>query len=96
MALKGKQTIFGVDARNKKIVLGKLRISLPQSRAMRVLVGVGLMGGGFLGFLPVLGFWMFPLGLIVLSHDLAFVRRRRRRLAVWWSRRGDKRHPKES
>ncbi len=38
-------------------------------------------------FLPILGFWMIPLGLIVLSHDLPAVRRRRRRMTVWWSRR---------
>jgi purine-cytosine permease-like protein len=49
--------------------------------------GTALVGGGFLGFLPVLGFWMVPLGLIVLSHDLPAVRRRRRRMTVWWNRR---------
>ncbi|TRL38471.1 MULTISPECIES: hypothetical protein [Rhizobium] len=60
---------------------------MPQSRAGRIVLGAGLVGGGCLGFLPVLGFWMIPLGLIVLSQDLAFVRRRRRRLSVWWARR---------
>jgi hypothetical protein len=40
-----------------------------------------------LGFLPILGFWMLPLGFLVLSHDLPFARRLRRRLAVWWHRR---------
>ncbi len=45
------------------------------------------MVGGTLGFLPVLGFWMLPLGFIVLSNDIAFIRRRRRRLVIWWSRR---------
>jgi hypothetical protein len=30
---------------------------------------------------------MLPLGLIVLSHDLPAVRRRRRRMTVWWTRR---------
>jgi hypothetical protein len=49
--------------------------------------GTALVGGGVLGFLPVLGFWMVPLGLIVLSHDIPAVRRRRRRMAVWWNRR---------
>ncbi|MBB2674881.1 UNVERIFIED_ORG: hypothetical protein GGE53_001390 [Rhizobium etli] len=43
---------------------------------------------GFLGFLPILGFWMIPLGLLVLSHDLPIARRLRRRLAVWWHKRG--------
>jgi hypothetical protein len=40
-----------------------------------------------LGFLPVLGFWMLPLGLALLSVDLPSVRRRRRKLSVWWGRR---------
>ncbi|MCJ8506989.1 hypothetical protein MUU53_03570 [Rhizobium lemnae] len=60
---------------------------MPRSRVGRLSIGAGLVAGGCLGFLPILGFWMAPLGLIVLSHDLAFVRRRRRKLAVWWSRR---------
>ena len=50
-------------------------------------MGSGLVVLGFFGFLPVLGFWMIPLGLLVLSHEFASVRRRRRRLAVWWARR---------
>jgi len=27
------------------------------------------MCGGVLGFLPILGFWMFPLGVVILSLD---------------------------
>ena len=42
---------------------------------------------GLLGFLPVLGFWMLPLGLLVLSVDFPIVRRWRRQLTVWWHRR---------
>lgn len=36
---------------------------------VRTLLGLLLMAGGILGFLPILGFWMFPLGLGVLSLD---------------------------
>jgi hypothetical protein len=46
-----------------------------------------LVGGGLLGFLPVLGFWMIPLGFLVLSVDLPVVRRWRRQMTVWWYRR---------
>ena len=60
---------------------------MPRSRVGRIIVGVLLIICGLLGFLPVLGFWMVPLGLLVLSQDLPFVRRQRRRLAVWWARR---------
>ena len=62
-------------------------IPLPQSRGLRIALGVVLVLGGLVGFLPILGFWMVPLGLLVLSVDLAPVRRTRRRLSVWWARR---------
>ena len=37
----------------------------------RLLAGLGLMVGGVFGFLPVVGFWMFPLGLAVAALDVA-------------------------
>lgn len=70
-------------------VFGK-KIPLPQSRLLRILIGVLLVCGGILGFLPILGFWMIPLGLLVLSYEFAIVRRWRRRFAVWWERRRQK------
>ena len=72
---------------NPKLKFGKNHVSLPRSALLRILIGVTLIVGGFLGFLPVLGFWMIPLGLLVLSVDLPVVRRLRRRLTVWWERR---------
>ncbi|MEQ1953612.1 hypothetical protein [Mesorhizobium sp. CN2-181] len=60
---------------------------MPRSRALRVAIGVLLTFLGLLGFLPVLGFWMIPLGLLVLSYEFATVRRLRRRSVVWWERR---------
>ncbi|MBM3491796.1 MAG: hypothetical protein FJX68_15405 [Alphaproteobacteria bacterium] len=56
-------------------------------RSARVAAGCALVVGGLLGFLPILGFWMVPLGLVVLSVDVPVVRRQRRRLEVWWGRR---------
>ena len=64
---------------------------MPRSRVGRIAAGSALVVGGTLGFLPILGFWMIPLGLIVLSHDLPAVRRRRRRFAVWWASRQNRR-----
>ena len=60
----------------------------------RLPLGMLLLIGGFLGFLPVLGFWMAPLGLMILAIDLPVLRpwvsavivRFRRRWALW--RRG--------
>ena len=67
--------------------LGKYRVPLPGSWILRVFIGVVLILGGCLGFLPVLGFWMVPLGLLILSYEFASVRRLRRRFIVWWERR---------
>ncbi|SLN50238.1 hypothetical protein [Oceanibacterium hippocampi] len=66
--------------------LRKVRKRLPASRVARIAIGVLLVIGGLLGFLPVLGFWMIPLGAMVLSIDLPAVRRLRRRVEVWWGR----------
>ncbi len=60
---------------------------LPKSKPIRIVIGILLVIGGLVGFLPVLGFWMIPLGLLVLSVDLPIVRRWRRQLTVWWHRR---------
>jgi len=62
---------------------------LPKSKPLRIGLGIVLVGCGFLGFLPVLGFWMIPLGFFVLSVDLPAVRRWRRQLTVWWYRKKD-------
>ena len=59
---------------------------LPESKPVRLGIGILLVAGGLVGFLPILGFWMVPLGLFVLSVDLPIVRRWRRQLTVWWHR----------
>lgn len=73
------------------IRFGGHTIRLPRSKFRRVLLGVALLCGGMLWFLPVLGLWMFPLGIMVLSVDFHVLRRLRRRLASWWGRRKKKR-----
>lgn len=42
----------------------------PAVKPYRIPVGVALTAGGVLGFLPVLGFWMVPLGLALLAQDV--------------------------
>jgi len=66
-------------------ILGR-QIPMPESRNKRIALGIGLTCLGFLGFLPILGFWMIPVGLLVLSYEFALVRRYRRRGAVKWGR----------
>jgi len=46
----------------------------PSARWLRIPVGLLLVAGGLLGFLPVLGFWMLIPGLLLLSLDLPFLR----------------------
>lgn len=50
---------------------------------VRIAVGLVLVAGGILGFLPVLGFWMIPLGLAVIFIDVPVVRRAASRLRAW-------------
>ena len=71
----------------RKIPIFGREIGMPHSRPLRVTIGVLLVFFGMLGFLPVLGFWMIPLRILVLSYVFAVVRRFRRRLVVWWERR---------
>ncbi|MFK0383242.1 hypothetical protein [Agrobacterium sp. NPDC090273] len=82
---------FGVDARTGRLNVGKWSVAMPRSRTGRIATGSVLVVGGTLGFLPILGFWMIPLGLVVLSHDLPAVRRHRRRVTVWWASRQKRR-----
>lgn len=37
---------------------------------LRLFVGLLLVLGGLVGFLPILGFWMIPLGVAVASLDI--------------------------
>lgn len=68
------------------IRFGNRRLNIPGSPMVRRAAGVALIGGGVLGFLPVLGFWMIPLGVVVLSVDSHPIRRARRKTEVWWGR----------
>lgn len=53
-------------------------------RGLRAGIGVLLMVFGVLGFLPVLGFWMVPLGAALVALDIPPWRRRMLR---WMERR---------
>ena len=43
---------------------------------VRTLVGLLFCVGGVFGFLPILGFWMFPLGLAFIALDVPPARSR--------------------
>jgi hypothetical protein len=70
----------------RKISVFGREFAMPRSRWLRIAIGVALVIFGIFGFLPILGFWMIPLGLLVLSYEFATVRRWRRRAIVRWER----------
>ena len=41
---------------------------------IRSLIGILFMIGGVIGFLPILGFWMLPLGAAFSALDLPFTK----------------------
>ncbi len=67
------------------------RVRVPANLFLRVGLGVLMIFGGIFSFLPVLGIWMLPLGLMILSIDFPPVRRFRRlatvRIVGWLKRR---------
>ncbi len=51
---------------------------VPANIFLRVGLGLLCIVGGIFSFLPILGVWMLPLGLMILSIDFPPVRRFRR------------------
>jgi hypothetical protein len=73
--------------KNGRLRFGRFHIPLPHSRVARILLGIALVIGGALFFLPVLGLWMLPLGILVLSAEVPAIGRFRRKAGLWWARR---------
>jgi hypothetical protein len=74
------------------------RLRKPEARIVRIPLGVLCILGSFLWFLPVLGLWFLPLGLLLVAQDVRFLRRpvgrmtlylldRWAQLRRWWARR---------
>jgi hypothetical protein len=55
----------------------------PSSSLARIPLAIVLIVGGLVGFLPILGFWMIPLGLALLAQDVPFLQRPMARLLGW-------------
>lgn len=49
------------------------RVRRPEARWVRIPLGILLVLGGIFSFLPVLGIWMLPLGLLLLAVDLVIL-----------------------
>lgn len=76
------------------IKVGSYKVRVPRSKRGRQALGGALVAGGVFSFLPLLGIWMLPAGLAVLSVDSPKVRRFRRRNEVrslrWWNARQER------
>ena len=55
-------------------------------RGVRSILGVPLIIGGILSFLPVLGLWMLPAGIMLIALDIP---RYRRRILAWAAKKED-------
>ena len=73
-----------------------LRYLVDSSPWVRIPPALLIFLGGFVGFLPILGFWMVPLGLLLLALDIPFLRRPTAAFMIWaerrWSEWRRKRH----
>ena len=62
----------------------------PIAVLVRIPLGIILILGGILSFLPILGIWMLPLGLLILAIDIRPLRGPVVRVVVWidyqWNR----------
>ncbi|WP_298352346.1 hypothetical protein [Rhodoblastus sp.] len=89
-----------MDDRPSSSWLDKLRE--PRRRWLRIPIGFALVAGGIFGFMPLVGFWMIPLGLSLLALDFPAVEKanrwigRKSRDAAARFRRRDRRPPEKS
>lgn len=59
----------------------------PGSTWIRIPTGGLLIIGGLFSFLPILGIWMLPLGLLLLAQDVPFLKRPTSRAMIRLERR---------
>ena len=57
------------------------------ARLVRIPLGLFMIAGGVFSFLPVLGAWMLPLGLLLLAIDLPFLRGPVNAVMLWGTRK---------
>ena len=62
------KTLIMASRRRMARALVRIRRTFPPGT--RLLFGLVLIAGGLVGFLPVLGFWMVPLGIAVAALDV--------------------------
>jgi hypothetical protein len=55
----------------------------PERVWLRLPMAAALIIGGLLSFLPVLGSWMLPLGLVLAARDIPFLQTPMARMLAW-------------
>ena len=63
----------------------------PSSRLARIPLAILLIAGGFFSFLPVLGLWMLPLGLLLVAQDVPMLQKPMSRMLGWIERKWEAR-----
>jgi hypothetical protein len=59
----------------------------PSSRLVRIPVAALLIAGGIFSFLPVLGLWMLPLGLVLFAQDVPVLQKPMAKMLGWVERK---------
>ena len=59
----------------------------PSSRLVRIPLAILLVVGGIFSFLPILGLWMLPLGLLLIAQDVPFLQQPLARMLGWIERK---------
>src|SRR5712675_1962894 len=59
----------------------------PSSRYARIPLALLLIVGGIFSFLPVLGLWMLPLGLLLFAQDVPALQKPMARMLGWIERK---------
>jgi hypothetical protein len=59
----------------------------PSSRLVRIPLAILLIAGGIFSFLPVLGLWMLPLGLLLFVQDVPILQRPMAQMLGWIERK---------
>ena len=59
----------------------------PSSRLVRIPLAILLIAGGIFSFLPVLGLWMLPLGLLLFAQDVPILQKPLARMLGWVERK---------
>jgi hypothetical protein len=63
----------------------------PSSRLARIPLAFLLIVGGIFSFLPVLGLWMLPLGLLLIALDVPVLQKPMSRMLGWIERKWEAR-----